>query len=57
MCISCRPHVDVHKGGGGPSHVDACGQLGGGQKSDVFMDVINVWPLSHLPGLMKVALI
>jgi len=31
MCISCRPHVDVHKGG--LAHVDACGQEGG-QKSD-----------------------
>src|SRR6218665_2339318 len=26
MCISCRPHVDVHKEGGGLAHVDACGQ-------------------------------
>jgi len=26
VCISCRPRVDVHKGGGGPAHVDACGQ-------------------------------
>ena len=32
MCILCRPCVDVHKGGGGPAHVDACGQ--GGQKRD-----------------------
>jgi len=25
--------VDVHKGGGGPAHVDACGQGGGGSKT------------------------
>ena len=44
MCISCRPHVDVHKGVGGLAHVDACGQWEGGQKSDFFVDVINGWP-------------
>ena len=37
MCISCRPHVDVHKGERGLAHVDACRQ-GEGKKSDV--DVI-----------------
>ena len=29
VCISCRPCVDVHKGEGGPTHVDACGQCRG----------------------------
>jgi len=29
MCISCRPHVDVHKGEGSPAHVDR-----GSQKPD-----------------------
>lgn len=24
-------HVDVHKGAGPPTHVDACGQMGGSQ--------------------------
>jgi len=43
MCISCRPHADVHKGGGGPAHVDACGQGRVGQKPD-FLDVINDGP-------------
>ena len=38
--------MDVHKGEGGPAHVDACGQGGrGGQKRDFFVDVINGWPL------------
>jgi len=36
MCISCRPHVDVHKGkgtrGGGPAHVD-----GEGVKTLIFL--------------------
>jgi len=41
MCISFRPHVDVHKGGGGLAHVD---REKGGQKSDFFVDVINGWP-------------
>jgi len=46
VCISCRPCVDVHRGEGGPAHVDACGQgEGGGQKRDFFVDVINGWPL------------
>src|SRR6218665_2349537 len=40
MCISCRPHVDVHKGRGGLAHVDACGK-----KIRFFVDVINRWPL------------
>ena len=42
MCISCRPHVDVHKGRGSGS----CGLMwtgGGGQKPG-FLDVINGWP-------------
>ena len=39
MCISCRPHVDVHKGG--LAHVDR-GE--GSQKLDFFVDVINGWP-------------
>jgi len=34
MCISCRSRVDVHKGEGGPAHVDACGQGEGCQKPD-----------------------
>ena len=34
--------MDVHKGGGGPAHVDR----GGGQKRDFFVDVINGWPLN-----------
>ena len=34
VCISCRQCVDVHTGGGGPAHVDACGQREGGQKRD-----------------------
>ena len=42
MCISCRPHVGVHKGEGGPVHVDACGQ---GEGSEIFVDVINGCPL------------
>src|SRR6218665_67153 len=45
VCISCRPCVDVHKGGGGPAHMDACGQGEWGQKRDIFVDVINGWPL------------
>jgi len=28
--------VDVHKGEGGPAHVDACGQGGGGSKNLIF---------------------
>src|SRR6218665_2092551 len=49
VCISCRPCVDVHKGGkGGPAHVDACGQGEGGQKRDLFVDVINGWPLTTM---------
>src|SRR6218665_3524678 len=35
VCISCRPCVDVHKVGGGPGHVDACGQ-GEGVKNVIF---------------------
>src|SRR6218665_894529 len=45
VCISCRPRVDVHKGEGGPAHVDACGQGEGNQKPDYFVDVIYGWPL------------
>ena len=42
MSTACgRPH-----GGGGPAHVDACGQGGGGQKREFFVDVINGWPLT-----------
>src|SRR6218665_1575930 len=52
MCISCRPCVDVHKGGGGAAHVDACGQGEGGQKRDFFVDVINGWP--HTRSIVKV---
>ena len=33
------------QGGGGPAHVDACGQGEGGQKRGFFVDVINGWPL------------
>ena len=33
--------------GGGPAHVDACGQGGEGVKNVIFFwDVINGWPLS-----------
>jgi len=39
MCISCRPHVDVHKGRS-PAHVDR-----GWIKKMMFLDVINGWPL------------
>jgi len=35
------------QGEGGPAHVYACGQGGGGdQKRDFFVDVINGWPLT-----------
>ena len=37
MCISCLPHVDVHKGRGGLAHVDR----GRGVKNHFFVDVIN----------------
>src|SRR6218665_1044254 len=45
VCISCRPRVDVHKGGRGvgPAHVYR-GE--GGQKPDFFVDVVDGWPLS-----------
>src|SRR6218665_3645705 len=42
MSTACA--MDVHKGWRGPAHVDACGQRGGGQKPDYFVDVINGWP-------------
>src|SRR6218665_270650 len=45
VCISCRPCVDVHKGGGGSG---PCGRMwtegGEGKKRDFFVDVINGWP-------------
>ena len=43
MCISCRPHVDVHKGALWLmwTHVD---RREGGQESEFFVDVINRWP-------------
>ena len=49
--ISCRPCVDVHKGGGGPAHVDACGQ---GEVKNVifFVDVINGWPLINVSATL-----
>src|SRR6218665_3759419 len=34
------------QGWGGPAHVDACGQGGGGSKRDFFVDVINGRPLN-----------
>jgi len=34
MCISCRSRVDVHKGEGGPPHMDVCGQREGVQNPD-----------------------
>src|SRR6218665_3558393 len=46
VCISCRPCVDVHKGGGGSG---PCGRMWtgeGSQKRDIFVDVINGWPLT-----------
>src|SRR6218665_1794405 len=33
------------QGGGGPAHVDACGQGEGVSKTRFFVDVINGWPL------------
>ena len=43
MSISCRPHVDVHKGRGSGS----CGHMWTGGKNPIsFVDVINEWPLS-----------
>src|SRR6218665_3750938 len=44
MCISCRPHVDFHKGYRGSSSRGRMltGEMG--QKPD-FLDVINGWPL------------
>jgi len=33
MWVSCRLHVDVHKEGGVPAHVDACGQREEGKKN------------------------
>src|SRR6218665_2005917 len=45
MCISCRPLVDVHMGGGGSG---PCGRMWtgeGGSKTGFFVDVINGWPL------------
>ena len=41
--------TSTRRGEGGPAHVDACGQWGGGgQKRDFFVDIINGWPLTHL---------
>ena len=42
--------MDVHKGGGGPAHVDR-GE--GGQKRDFFVDIINGWPLNERDYSMK----
>src|SRR6218665_2658889 len=39
MCISCRPHVDVHKVERGSG---ACGQGEGGQKSDFLKGIISL---------------
>src|SRR6218665_1722360 len=60
VCISCRPCVDVHKGGRGGSGPRGQGERGsrggggggrpvgdggrGGQKRNSFVDVINGWP-------------
>jgi len=38
MCSSCRPHVDVHKGGG-PTHGDLCGQGEGVKNPDFLVEV------------------
>jgi len=41
VCISCRPRVDVYKGGRGSS---PCGRMWtgeGGKNTDFFVDVIN----------------
>jgi len=53
MCISCRPHVDVHKGG---ERSGSCGQ-GAGVKIQFFVDVINGWPLLSQLWLMSVQIL
>jgi len=45
--------VDVHKGEGGPAHVDACGQGEGGQKRNFCVDVINGCPLTTGVDLLE----
>ena len=43
MCISCRPHVDVHKGEGTSG---SCGRM---WTEEIFcVDLINGWPLPNL---------
>ena len=41
------------QGGGGPAHVDACGQGEGVNWRDFFVDVINGWPLSTVFDIKK----
>ena len=46
MCISCRPHVNVHKGRGSGS----CGRMWTGErrvKIKFLVDVINGWTLNE----------
>src|SRR6218665_107869 len=50
VCISCRPCVEVHKGEGGPAHVDACGQGEGGQNPDFCGRHKWIAPNSLLPS-------
>src|SRR6218665_3449331 len=51
VCISCRPRVDVHKGEGGPAHVDACGQVEGAHICYVCIHSshTSVWSQQTLP--------
>ena len=37
MCISCRPHVDVHKGGRGSGSCERMWAGGGGGKKPDFL--------------------
>jgi len=46
VCISCRGHVDVHKGNWIQSHVDACGQQV--KNLDFLVDVIYGWPPNYI---------
>jgi len=47
MCSSCRPHVDVHKKGGGPAHVDR----GGGAKIGFFCGR-HKWIAPNVPNIL-----
>src|SRR6218665_733591 len=56
MCTSCRPHVDIYKKGEGSG---SCGRMWteGRQKSDSFVDVINVWPLKGIFFVYEAAML